>query len=154
LGGRTNALTIKEKRLNSLYEEALLIRPDSTPNCSGILMRVFLELSAEYYARKFKLPIPNKLTKRGKTSWSEIGVSLNDKVRAVLESLDPKQDNPELKMAWKGISSNDYLHSLTTLHQYVHDLAMDAEGKEMKKTWDRWHTFLTRLFDAANLTKT
>ena len=153
LGGRTNALTIKEKRLNSLYEEALLIRPDITPNCSGILMRVFLELSAEYYARKFKLPIPKKLTKRGKTSWSEIGVSLSDKVRAVLESLDPKQNDPELKMAWKGISSNDYLHSLTTLHQYVHDLAMDAEGKEMKKTWDRWHAFLTRLFDAANQQK-
>src|ERR1022692_544630 len=36
------------------------------------------------------------------------------------------------------------------LHEYVHSIEMDAEGKEMKRIWERWHTFLSRLFDAIN----
>jgi hypothetical protein len=113
-------------------------------------MRVFLELSAEHYARKFKLPLPNKYKKNAKSDWSDMGIALVDKVRAVLESLDPNTNDPDLKMARRGISSDDYLHSVSALHEYVHSFEMDAEGKEMKRIWERWHSFLTRLFDAVD----
>jgi hypothetical protein len=150
LGGRTNALAISETRLNSLYGEALIITADRLPNSSGILMRVFLELSAEHYIDVFKLPLPGRHLKKGKTNWSDNQISLKEKIVCVLHDLDPSDRKAEFAEARRGLSGDEYLHSINTLHQYVHNLKMDAEGKEMKRAWDRWHPFLMRLFDAIN----
>jgi hypothetical protein len=150
LAGKANVLTVKERRLNRLYGEALLIVPDRTPNSSALLMRVFLELSADHYISEFRLPLPRKYLKKKKANWSDVGITLNDKLAAVLQSLDPTGHDHELAEARRGVSGDNYLHSVNTLHQYVHNLRMDAEGKEMKRVWERWHPFLARLFKAVS----
>jgi len=153
LGGKAHFLTINDPRLNRLYHEALRIEAVRLPNSSTILMRVFLELSAEYYAKRMRLPLPKKRVKSGKTDWSDMQITLRDKVRAVLDHLDPTKKEGELANARRGVSGDTYLHSIDTLHQYVHNRTTDADGNEAKTAWERWHPFLVRLYDAINAQK-
>jgi hypothetical protein len=144
---------IDEPRLEILYEEASNLDPKYLANCGMILLRVFLELSTEHYLKTFKVPLTHKLLKDGKTQWSEIQVTLKDKIESAIRHLDPAGDDRDLLNARRGLSGDKYLYSINTLHQYVHDLKIDVDGKEAKRAWGRWHPFWKRMFDAINSTK-
>jgi len=150
LKGAAYALDIKEPRLNRLYIEARRLQPERIPNCGAILTRVFLELTTEVYLTEFKIAIPEKYASKGKTKWSDFGIPLKDKIQSVLNSLDPGAKEKDLSNARRALSDDNYLHSVTTLHQYMHDLNTDASPKEIKQAWERWHPYFSRVFDAIN----
>lgn len=132
---------VVEPRLRDLYREAREIDVDKFPNCSSMLVRVFLELSTEAYLKKSGASLP-----KGKNAWSDIGINLKDKIETILKKLDPEKKSRRYENARNGISSNDaFIHSINTLHGFVHGMDIRPDPAELKKTWDRWHEFLRDL---------
>lgn len=146
LRGKEHGLRIRDPRLNNLYGEARKLDADEFPNTAALLIRVFLELSSEFYLTEKKIPIPAKHA--GKTHWGEIGLNLDLKIKTVLADLDPSGKEHELLSARQGVSSSDYGHSVTNLHGYIHNRNADADGLEVKHWWERWQPYLKRLFAA------
>ncbi|WP_146084059.1 hypothetical protein [Xanthomonas albilineans] len=145
LRGKGYDLRIEDPRLNRLYEEARNLDPDGFPNTAALLMRVFLELSSEFYLTAKQIAIP---ARHSKSHWGDIGLSLELKIRTVLENLDPAGRDHELLSARQGISSSEHGHSVSNLHGYIHNRNADAEGQEVKRVWERWQPYFRRLFDA------
>jgi hypothetical protein len=148
LKGKEYVLSIKEPRLNELYNEATKIFPADLPNCSSILTRVIVELSTDHYLVKKKIPLPAKHISKGRTTWREKGISLEEKISTVLKDLDASGKDPDLRHSRTALSDNDALHSVTSLHDYLHKLSADPDPKEVKRIWKRWHPYLARIFVA------
>jgi ppGpp synthetase/RelA/SpoT-type nucleotidyltranferase len=108
-------------------------------------MRVFLELSSEFYLTAKQIAIP---ARHSKSHWGDSGLSLELKIRTVLENLDPAKRDHELLSARQGISSSEHGHSVSNLHGYIHNRNADAEGREVKRVWERWQPYFQRLFDS------
>lgn len=148
LRGRDYVLSIVEPRLNELYGEATKLQPADLPNCSSILTRVIVELSTDHFLSKKRVALPAKHVNKGRKSWREKGISLEEKLANVLKVLDPTGKDPVLKHSRTALSDDDALHSITSLHDYVHKLSADPDPKEIKRIWKRWHPYLDRLFAA------
>ncbi|HVB66211.1 MAG TPA: hypothetical protein VND01_00780 [Candidatus Acidoferrales bacterium] len=150
LKGKAYTLAIDDPRLQHLYIEAQKLRPEGLANCAAILTRVFLELTTEFYLEKLQILIPKKHLEKNRRNWSDQGISLKEKIQTVLQQLDPSGREKALANARRGLTGDDYLHSVTTLHQYLHDIYMDADPTEVKKAWERWHPYFSRVFAAIN----
>lgn len=153
LRGREFTLVISEPRLNALYEEARHLNPDSLPNSAAILTRVFLELSTDHYLTKATAPLPKAHTDKGRRYWSDIGISLRDKISVALNLLDPASKDPSLGEVRKAVSTRDALHSVQALHDFIHHIKSDPDPTEVKRIWVRWHPYLSLLFDTLQMLK-
>lgn len=147
LKGRENILAVNESRLNALYFEAQRLNPDVLTNAGALLTRVFLELSTEHFLRKMKVAIPVKHEKSGRSNWADFGITLKEKIACALHVLDPNEENRDLKQPRNGLSDKQALHSVEQLHDFMHNLKADADPKEVKRIWERWHPYLALLFD-------
>lgn len=145
--GMTFAVT--DPRLRELYKECKELNPEKFPQTASILIRVFLELSTERYLTLLRVPLPPHPKLQGK-QWHTFGVSLHDKVGTALPMLDPGMKAADLKPARRGLSDDDYMHSISELHQYVHAMKADIVGREVKTVWDRWHPYLSRIYAGLN----
>jgi hypothetical protein len=139
---RDHKLVVSDPRLRKLYKECRDLSTESFSHVAAVLMRVFLELSTEHYLIETKTPLPKR--HQGK-SWGTFGVSLKDKIESALARIDPNT-TAKFKNARKGLSDPGYLHSIDELHQFVHALEAEIEGREVRIIWNRWHPFLEALF--------
>lgn len=139
---RDHRLPIQEPRLAKLYKECRELDTEKFAHSASVLMRVFLELSAEHYLVKTKTPLPSK--HKGKR-WADFGVTLKEKIEAVLGRVDPGKTT-KFKSARTGISDPGYLHSVDEMHQFVHGLKAEIAPKEARTIWDRWYPFLDAIY--------
>src|SRR3546814_12279891 len=63
-----------------------------------------------------------------------------------LKVLDPEEHNRDLKQPRNGLSDKLALHSVDQMHDFMHNLKADADPKEIKRIWERWHPYLELLF--------
>src|SRR3546814_9767785 len=63
-----------------------------------------------------------------------------------LKVLDTEEHNRALKQPRNGLSDKLALHSVDQMHDFMHNLKADADPKEIKRTWERWHPYLDLLF--------
>jgi len=142
---RDFVLHVTEPRLNQIYGEACKLAVEQQPNCAGILTRVFLELSTEHFLATRKIPLPQPLASKGKTRWTDFGISLSDKIKTALLILDPTGKAAEWKAVRTGLSDPNALHSIDSLHAFVHRLTADPDPLEVKRIWQRWHPYFAAL---------
>ena len=145
--GRDHQLSVKDARLNGLYNEALSL-PAKLANTAGVLTRVFLELSTDHFLLKKKIALPADLVSKGKQDWTEIGIPLKTKITTVVRELDPTGRDKAYAEVRRGLSDRDALHSIQALHDYVHSLKTNPDPKEVKRIWERWHPYFAALFDS------
>lgn len=143
---REFTLHITEPRLNQIYGEACRLTVEHAPNCAGILTRVFLELATEHFLNSKSVALTPHLISKQKTSWSDLGVPLAEKIKAALAVIDATGKAPELKAARTALSDPNALHSIDSLHEFVHRLTADPDHTEVKRIWQRWHPYFARLF--------
>lgn len=134
--------SIRDPRLSELYDEARGLDSNKFPAIGAVLVRVFLELSTDYYLKTLKIPRPKKHQNK---SWSDQSISLKDKIKAALEATDPTGTKPELKLARQGLTDTGRMHAVQELHAFVHGLSAEVVGKEVRTIWDRWHNYLALL---------
>lgn len=139
---------VKDPRLNRIYQECRKIKVQELPNAAGMLLRVFVELSTDAYLDATGVPLPQKHTSHGRKNWSDIGINLPEKVRVAIAALDPTGKDKDLANARKAESDSDALHSIDTMHGYMHNPHAEPDELELKKSWERWYPYLRRLHAA------
>lgn len=144
--GRDYLLKIKDPRLSELYQEALRLQPSKLANTGGVLTRVFLELSTDHFLLAQKIPLPTEHLTKGRRAWTDIGISLKEKITTALKQIDSTGKDPVFREVRRGLSDAHALHSIHALHDYVHSLKADPDPTEIKRIWGRWHPYLAALF--------
>jgi hypothetical protein len=149
-GQRT--FNVSGKRLNKLYGECRKIVLAGNENGAALLLRVFIELSSEAFLLEKKTPLPpNLAVKKGKTDWGEVGVTLADKVNAVMPQIETSsRATMELKKTRVALANSHASGSLDTLHSYFHNLDMTPSIPDLRDAWDAWENYLRLLHQARN----
>ena len=116
------------------------------------MLRVFFELSSEAYLIEKRVPLPTALTtKKGKTDWSEIGISLSAKIHAVMALIDTNtRTAQQLKKARVALANTHANGSIDTLHAYFHNLDMNPDVAGIRDAWDTWENYLALLHESRN----
>jgi hypothetical protein len=142
---RTQTFHVHDEALRSIYTETRNMRVDEFPRSCLILTRTFVELSCDSYLAHKKVPVPAHVSKRGKGNW--IDASLRQKVEAVTISMDPNKSIRDLDQVRKILGSDDWLHSIDSLHDWVHNRMATITAEEARTIWDRYQPFLMKLHD-------
>lgn len=147
LKGRSNALSILQPRLQELYSEAQTIEPDEHGNASGMLTRVFLELTLVHFLKSVKASVPHKRDMSGRSHWGDSRVTMAEKVKAALQIVDPEEKNRELRYARTCSSDAGAIHAVQELHDFMHGLDTKPSGREVKRIWERFHPFFVSMYE-------
>jgi len=140
---KTCVLIINEIKINNVYSElknCLLLddSKNSVPNAVGVLFRVFLETSLDFYAKKNSYGFKQNDTISQKISW-------------VTNSLKSKGfDNGIFNNIQKVGSSSktqSYL-SIENFHEYVHSRTTQPTSSELKSKWDNLQEFFEVLWES------
>lgn len=109
----------------------------ATPNAVGVLFRVFLEVSLDYYAEKEcgKPFTPNE--------------TINQKIEAITKYLE-KNDiaNSKQLSSVRTLSSakkKDILH-IQRFHEYIHSSTIQPDAASLKAKWDNLQEFFEILW--------
>lgn len=136
---RNCILTIKQPKINKIYLELKNLSIDEFSNASGILFRVFLEMSTNVFIDKYNLA---KVKKNGDA------LSLRDKLINV-ESYMQKNGiatKDELKGVRVMAKTKDNLYSIDTFNDYVHNHHFSPDPTSLKTSWDNVQLFIEKIW--------
>ncbi|MBS1503890.1 MAG: hypothetical protein JST32_17605, partial [Bacteroidetes bacterium] len=128
---------IKSAKINNIYRElkddlVLDGTPSATPNAAGVLFRVFLEVSLDYYASKVL----------GKNFGRD--ENINQKISAVTQFMETNTIATSRQLtAIRTVSSSqskDILH-IDRFHEYVHSATIHPDPASLKAKWDNLQDF-------------
>jgi hypothetical protein len=141
--------TIKQNKINNIYRELrddLLIDDSSraVPNSVGVLFRVFIEVSLDYYAEK----------KHGNFFKKDDGIStkINWVVSKMIEVGYDKKLFKDITIVGSSSKQQSYL-SIEKFHQYVHSSTLEPSSSELKSKWDLLEPFFKILWEDLNKDK-
>jgi hypothetical protein len=138
-------LSIPSERVNRIYSELKQMSHLITPNACAVMLRVFLELSMDYYLENFGL------LKDGVLSGSRNG-DLKSKINLVIKNLSDKKylDDSKAKGIRDEINARQGAYSVDTLNAYVHNLDFNPIPNNLMLAWDNIQPFVLALWKAAN----
>lgn len=121
-------------RLNAIVSEVRTIDPDKLPNTSAILVRAVLELAVDEF-------VEGKTLSKSK--------DFKDRVRAALRQVDPTEKDRAWQPVRTGLQDTSSLHSVNTLHAYVHHGSYNPTAGDVRNMWANWQPFVQALNDLA-----
>ena len=134
-------MDIEQTRINNIYDELKNINLDRGINAAAISLRVFLELSVEYYFGKHSREITLSEGKRAYLHHRML------KVAEHLKNAGKIDDNIE-KALKKACTMDPINLELTTeLHQYVHNYHLNPDMKSLKTMWDNIESFVKAIWE-------
>ncbi|MGB8890207.1 MAG: ParB/Srx family N-terminal domain-containing protein [Candidatus Korobacteraceae bacterium] len=134
-------LRVLEPRTRKIWEEMQGLRLSDNPNALAVLLRVFLELSVDYYLLHTLKKPKGYLNQKGVT----LGVKLTETVTD-LESKNKisRQEAAPVKVA---AQKNSFLAvSVLTLNDYIHNALMIPTPTDLRAAWDGFDAFLKALW--------
>lgn len=134
-------LTIPEKKINNIYLELKddLLLDDSTnavPNAVGVLFRVFLEISIDYFLEKVAIPVKRETKLDGKIT----------KCTDYLESTKGVKKK-QLQNIRKVATDKNHILGIQNFHDYVHSYKTQPTPSDLKLKWDNLEEFFQILWD-------
>ena len=142
---KTCVLQIQETKINNIYCELkndLLIddSKNAVPNAVGVLFRVFLEISLDYYAKMNSHGFKKNNTINQKISW-------------VVKNLEGKKYDKNkfnnINKVGSSTGQKSYL-SIENFHEYVHSTTTQPSSSELKSKWDNLQEFFEILWSDLN----
>jgi len=142
---KTCVLQIQETKINNIYCELkndLLIddSKNAVPNAVGVLFRVFLEISLDYYA---------KMNSHG----FKKNDTINQKISWVVKNLEGKKYDKNkfnnINKVGSSTGQKSYL-SIENFHEYVHSTTTQPSSSELKSKWDNLQEFFEILWSDLN----
>jgi hypothetical protein len=124
-------------RINDIYLELKRkLRVDEVPNATGVLLRVFLELSTDVYLDHNKITLPKEK-------------NLANKVTAVVEHMEANgaMTKHQALLVREAVKSDDKLTLATNLNALVHNRDMSISGNDLKALWTRLAPFFEKLWE-------
>jgi hypothetical protein len=122
-------LTIPSKRLAKIFNELGDMTVADYPNAVGVLLRVFLELSADHFIRANHLMLRSK--------WDQAG--LTEKLKILLAHIESHDlmTRQELQPIRRALVKHKLLGaSIDSFHGYVHNATYSPKPDELCDAWD------------------
>lgn len=146
---RKPALKISSNKINNIYIElrdhlTLSDSKNSVPNAVGVLFRVFLEVSLDYYALKkmngHLFAQNDNISKKIEVVTSHM-LTLNKYKKSEFENI---------RSVGSSSKYQTYL-SIEKFHQYVHSTSVEPTSGELKSKWNHLSGFFIILWDEINI---
>jgi hypothetical protein len=141
---KTCVLQIQETKINNVYCELknnLLLddSKNSVPNATGVLFRVFLEISIDYFWEK-----------NGKTFKDD--TKLAGKITIVADHMEKNKiaDSKQLKNIRTVATDKNNLLAIENFHSYVHSYKSQPSPNDLKIKWDNLQEFFEILWGDLN----
>jgi hypothetical protein len=133
-------LRIAHTRLNAIYDELQRLPLDRFLNSAAAMLRVFVELSADDYAKRHRLA---SLQGRGKPGHF-VDLSLRQKLTAIADDLEKRQkaSKHELRGIRTLTSQKNHVLSVDSLNAYLHNKDFSPAPSDLKATWDSIERFV------------
>jgi hypothetical protein len=133
-------MQIREKRINKIYFELKRLPCDEFTNAAAILMRVFVELSADAYLKKHPIRFLNQDSK------------LSQKITGISDLFETNNilSKHELKGIRTATSNKNNIMSIDTFNSYVHNTALAPLSSDLKLTWDNIQLFVEKIWEQLN----
>ena len=138
-------LAIPNERVNRIYSELKLVSHQTMPNTCAVMLRVFLELSADCYLESFGL------LKDGVLSGSRTG-DLKSKINMVIKNLCDRNllDDAKAKGIRDDLNARQGAYCVDTLNAYVHNLDFNPKPENLMLSWDNIQPFVVAMWKAIN----
>ena len=137
-------LPITNKRIASIFEELKKISLKTCSNTVSVMIRIFLELSVDYYLELFDL------LKDGKPTACSSGMDLNTKVTTVINHLyNAKLMTKDLSKGLRSeIKDSASALSIESLNAYVHNFRFSPKPQNLLISWDNIQPFFEILWNS------
>lgn len=128
-------LQINEPKINNIYHELRSVPLDTATNAVGVLFRVFLETSLDYYADKYGGAFGTKIRLAGK-------------IIKVADELEKKKvtDGKKLKNIRSVAAKGNSILSIDNFHEYVHSFKTQPVPIDLIYKWDNLQEFFEILW--------
>ncbi len=142
---------IPEVRINKIYDELQKLPAERFVNSCAVLMRVFVEMSVECYAKKHRISLFKQTGKtkgaKGKNDAKEM--TLRGKLLAVVEYMKAKKvaDKHELQGMVALINDRNSFMSVEGWHGYVHNRHFNPIPSVLKTNWDNIQPFMMKIWE-------
>lgn len=129
-------LPIQHPRAKSIFDELKELNIERYPNAVAVLFRVFIELSADIYIERKKLPRVNESS------------TLNKKLESIIGDLEERgiMSKHALYTAQKMSSEPTANQSVKTFHAYVHNKDHTPSATDLKSAWDDLWPFIENIW--------
>jgi hypothetical protein len=105
------------------------------PNAAALMIRAVLELAVdEVHLKK---------------TWKIGNTEFKSRIRKCLLTIDPTSKDPQYQAIRTGLQDNSSLHSVSTLHAYVHSPSYHPSVGDMRAIAANWEPFLQALNNLA-----
>jgi hypothetical protein len=132
------SLSLKNARLSNIYRELRRLHVEEYPNAISVLLRVFVELSADLAIEKANL-MPAQQLQHSK---------LRIKLSSLADHLEQsgRLTNAQAKAVRKAGTDDRFLASnVVTLHLYVHNPYVSPSATDLRAAWDDLQPFFEAL---------
>lgn len=139
---RNCKLNVTQNRIAEIYKELRSLKLNDTPNAIAVLLRVFLELSIDYFLTKNGVSL--KITPAaGREHWKSLDEKLADAVKVLVNSGVPQN---ELNAITRAVSKKDSPMHMDLLHRYVHDPIQTPTPRDLMAAWDHGQPLFERIW--------
>lgn len=130
----TCILRIKRRREYDIYREMRRLDSNSFPNAAAAMLRIFFELSLNYYISVNSLRISGKR-------------ELRNKLVDVVNDIEKKGkiNRPEAR-ALRAASGSGGLFSTETLNTYMHNSRIIPKGADLRDIWDQMQVLIENIW--------
>jgi len=146
-------LKIPVTRLNKIYNELQRLDVGAFVNSCAVLLRVFIELSIDEYAKtngiSMKLVTPPRVNTKGEQIPEfEREFSLREKLRVVADHIEKEKicDKDELRGIRTIVNNKEHILSVESLNSYVHNRSFNPSDTDLKNTWDNLEDFMKHIW--------
>lgn len=132
---------VSNRKAGAILYELSQLSADETPFAGGVLIRVFLELSVDYYCGKHRIPTSGIVNGHKKDH------SLQKKIDEVVAHLEahgvPKKD---LNPVNRARAHKNRVFSVERLHDFVHHSFATPSPSELTALWDETERFFEHIW--------
>jgi hypothetical protein len=135
---------LEPQKIVDLVDELKRLEVINFANCTGVMFRVFLELSVLHYMKKHKIK-SSKPHKKNPTQ--QVDLTLREKISVVASHLQDagKFDKNGIKPL-KDISAPSHPISAESLNAYVHSADVAADSNALKVQWNNLQSIFETLW--------
>lgn len=130
---RNCKLNVTQNRIADIYKELRGLKLDDAPNAIAVLLRVFLELSVDYFLVKHGGALDFTPPGASRPKWKTLDEKLAEVVGIVVK-IGVAQN--KLKAITRAVTSKASPMHSDLLHQYIHDQYQTPVPRDLKAAWD------------------
>lgn len=141
---RNAKLSVQDNKIAGIYREIKALKVEEFPNAAAVLLRVFLELSVDYYMDANGIPLRFKDTRNNQMHEK----TLKQKVQEVVNDLVQKKgcNKKDFAGVTRALSIEHSPLYIDLLHAYLHNRFVIPKPRELKSAWDEAQRFFEKIW--------